>query len=221
MGPEPSVKLYDPAHNAWSAARTPRIARDGHTATLLADGKVLVVGGIGVSAKELAAASPQYLTYSLDPLSSGDLYDPASDSWTFVVAMHATRWGHTATLLPGGLLVVGGAYANPGHPELFEIPGHFWVTGSSVINRHGHTATLLQDGRTLIAGGFGIDGMSTSWIYRSDMGVVQVSRWGAVPTGVALLAALAVLLALIWGSRLRLSLRKWLRWGDPDQWIAS
>jgi hypothetical protein len=89
--PEPSVKLYDPTHNSWSVAQTPRVARLGHTATLLANGRVLVVGGIGVCVKALDAASPQYPTYSLDPLSSGELYDPASDSWTFVVAMHVTR----------------------------------------------------------------------------------------------------------------------------------
>jgi hypothetical protein len=182
---------------------------------------VLVLGGIGVSVTELAAASPQFPTYSLDPLASSELYDPASDSWSFVVAMHSTRYGHTATLLPGGVLVVGGAYANPGHPELFQIPGYFWVAGSSVISRHGHTATLLPDGWVLIVGGFGIGAMSTAWTYGPGFGVAHVARWGTIPTALALLVCLGVLLALIWGGRPHLLRRKRLRRGDPDQWVAS
>jgi len=219
MGPEPTARIYDPARDSWSTAWLPAIVRSGHTATLLPDGKVLVLGGLGAPAVEVAQGPMRYQT---EPLSSGDMYDPVLNLWIPTLAMTSTRLEHTATLLKdGSVLVVGGAYANPGHPETYEVATNHWVQATAVVNRHRHTATLLPDGRVLVVGGFGIDAISSAWIYRPDMGVVQVSRWGAVPTALALLAALAVLLALIWGSRLPPPLRKWLRRGDPDQWVAS
>jgi hypothetical protein len=216
MGPEASARIYDPAHDSWSAAWLPAIVRSGHTATLLPDGKVLVLGGVGAPAVEVAQGPMHYGT---EPLSTGDIYDPVLNLWTPTLAMSSTRLEHTATVLrDGNVLVVGGAYANPGHPEVYEVAANRWIQATVMINRHGHTATLLPDGRVLIAGGFGTDAMSTAWMYRPDTGVAQVSRWGAVPTSLALLAALAVLLVLIWGRRPR---PKWLRRGDPDQWTTS
>ncbi len=219
IGPEPTARIYDPAHDRWSAAWLPAIVRSGHTATLLPDGKVLVLGGVGAPAVEVAQGPMRYGTA---PLSTGDIYDPVLNLWIPTTAMRSTRLEHTATVLrDGNVLVVGGAYANPGHPEIYEVAANYWVQATVVINRHGHTATLLPDGRVLVVGGFGIDAMSTAWIYRPDMGVVQVSRWAPVPTALALLATLGVLLALIWGGRPHLSLRRRLRRGDPDQWVAS
>ena len=219
MGLELPARVYDPARDSWSAAWPPAIVRSGHTATLLPDGKVLVLGGVGAPAAEVAQGPMRYGT---EPLSSGDVYDPVLNLWTPTLAMSSTRFEHTATVLrDGNVLVVGGAYANPGHPEIYEVAANHWAQATVVINRHGHTATLLPDGRVLVVGGFGIDAMSTAWIYRSDMGVVQVSRWAPLPTALALLAALGFLLALIWGGRPRLPLRKGVRRGDPDQWIAS
>ena len=218
-GPEPSAKLYDSVGDTWATTPPPSLLRDLHTASLLPDGRVLILGGVGAEAAEVAQGSMQYGT---EPEASGDLYDPSRNIWLPTPAMHSMRLLHTATLLhDGSVLVVGGAYANPGHPEIYEIGANYWVQATVVINRHGHTATLLPDGRVLVVGGFGIDAMSTAWIYRPDTGVAQVSRWGPVPTALALLAALGVLLVLIWGGRLRLSLRKRLRHDDPDQRIAS
>jgi N-acetylneuraminic acid mutarotase len=75
--------------------------RGDHTATLLADGKVLVVGGIGPvpgMALEFKAA-----------LSNAELYDPASGTWTQLASQMATeRYYHTATLLPDGKVLIAG-----------------------------------------------------------------------------------------------------------------
>src|SRR5690242_10624813 len=68
------------AAGAQSLTATMAIARAGHTATLLPDGRVLVTGG-----------SP-YITTS-------EIYDPAQNEWTSVGNMSMSRVGHTATLL--------------------------------------------------------------------------------------------------------------------------
>ena len=74
-------------------------ARGGHTATLLPDGKVLVVGG-------------RYAAVAIDGLASAELYDPGSGRWTATGSMAEARGAFAATRLPDGrVLVVGGRYA--------------------------------------------------------------------------------------------------------------
>src|SRR5205823_6973056 len=68
-------------------------ARDAHTATLLADGTVLVAGG---------------QDSSLSPSSSSELYDPASGTWSVTASLNTARQQHTATLLPNGMVLAAG-----------------------------------------------------------------------------------------------------------------
>src|SRR5262245_34949082 len=73
----------------------------GHTATLLPNGKVLVAGG--------ALFDPDSGTESL---SSADLYDPATGIWSGTGSLGTARAYHTATLLPNGKVLVVGGYDN-------------------------------------------------------------------------------------------------------------
>src|SRR6185369_11802338 len=117
-------------------------ARAWHTATLLQNGKVLVTGGYGTS-------------WAL--LSSAELYDPATGTWTVTGSMAHGRYSHTAALLPNGkVLVVGDAGA-----ELYNPASGTWaVTGSPNTPRSGfQTTSLLSNGKVLLAGGVNSSGM--------------------------------------------------------------
>ena len=77
-------------------------------------------------------------------------------SWAFTGNLNTGRFGHTATLLPGGkVLVVGGASFGPTNSsELYDPATGAWnITGSLNLPRIRFTATLLPNGKVLVAGG--------------------------------------------------------------------
>ena len=116
-------------------------AETGATATLLGDGRVLIVGG---------GDRDEYLA-------SAEIYDPATGTFSVVGSMHDPRQGHTATLLQDGRVLIVGGDNSAGYlssAELYEpTTGRFSPTGSLAAARSSHTATLRPDGKVLIAGG--------------------------------------------------------------------
>jgi N-acetylneuraminic acid mutarotase len=140
-----SAELYDPALGTWTPTTgTLNTTRVYHTATLLANGQVLVAGGVDARGVPLAGA---------------DLYDPTLGTWTPTTGPLKTgRYGHTATLLANGQVLVAGGYDVRNNlltsAELYDPALGTW-TPTTRLNtaRHLHTATLLANGRVLAAGG--------------------------------------------------------------------
>lgn len=150
-----SAELYDPAAGTWSMTGSMSLSRAYHTATLLASGEVLVAGG------EDPGVPP-----ANGPLSSAELYDPVSGTWSATGNMSFARAVHTAMLLPDDtVLVAGGIAGSPAggltgpllsSAELYDpVAGTWSTTGSLATARAYHTATLLQNGAVLAAGGDG------------------------------------------------------------------
>jgi choice-of-anchor C domain-containing protein len=136
-----SVEFFDPATGTWASPGPLATARYGHTATLLADGRVLVAGGYG--------------TYG-DYLASAELFNPATGTWSPTGSLATGRSSHTATLLKDGRVLVAGGYDGTylNSAELFNPATGAWSAADSLtLARRSHTATRLRDGRVLTAGG--------------------------------------------------------------------
>jgi hypothetical protein len=122
------------------------VPRSSHTATLLANGKVLIVGG---PATESAQTQTQALT-------SAELYDPNTGTFTPTGNLTSRLYLPTATLLNDGrVLIVGTPYDGcENTAELYDpATGTFSKTGGTATHQFGGRAILLDDGRVLLAGG--------------------------------------------------------------------
>ena len=141
-----SAELYNPATGTWATTGSMSIALIDATATLLPNGQVLVAGGYNQTA----------FVDSPVPLTSAELYNPATGTWTITGSMNFARVYHTATLLPNGQVLVAGGFS-PGSlasAELYNPATGTWtITGSMNTARYSHTAALLSNGQVLVAGG--------------------------------------------------------------------
>ena len=157
----------------WVLTGNLNIARYGHTATLLPNGKVLVAGG---------------RVNNSNILDSAELYDPTTGTWSVTGRLNASHIRHTATLLRDGrVLVVGGVNIQSINDvaELYDPGTGTWTrTVAPATNRLDHTATLLQTGKVLVAGGVGAGFVRIAELY--DPATGTWSSTGSLITGRAL-----------------------------------
>src|SRR5439155_3491321 len=127
-----------------------KVARLGHTATELPDGRMLIVGGQNETGT----------------VSDSEIFDPVSRTFSLASKSLDGRTEHTATLLADGRVLVMGGRANGqllDSTEIYDPVRNAFSYGPKLTQaRAGHTATTLADGRILIAGG---DRESTAEIY--------------------------------------------------------
>jgi Galactose oxidase, central domain/Kelch motif len=132
-----SCEIYDPATGVFTqVSRAMHVPRDHHTATLLPNGQVLIVGG-----------------------KSADLFDPNTQIFTEIMDAPSKRSSHATILLPDGTVLVTGGYV--GHVAATDA----WVfnpqtqvftllSAHLLVARANHEMTPLPDGRVLVTGGF-------------------------------------------------------------------
>jgi hypothetical protein len=134
-----NAKLYDPATGTFTAtgAYADLVSEYPLTTTLLADGRVLIIG--------CADDNCQYA-----PADAAQLYDPATGTFSLTGGYGFT--GGTATLLTNGKVLFAGRELYPDAKLYDPSTGTFTRTGDMTNPRDMHTATLLPDGRVLITG---------------------------------------------------------------------
>jgi hypothetical protein len=162
-----SAELYDPKTGKFSITGSMSVGRRGQTSTLLADGRVLVAGGANESGGGDGPA-----------LSSAELYNPATGTFSTTATMTSGREYDTATLLSNGRVLIAGGIDESGRnvtsAELYDLAtGTFSETGSLNQARQSHAATLLSDGHVLITGGL-------QFVYSVTSGGWSVVSWSTL-----------------------------------------
>ncbi|KRD23514.1 kelch repeat-containing protein [Streptomyces sp. Root264] len=142
--------VYDHATKTWTATGSLQTSRRLFTATRLADGKVLVAGGISGTAQ-----------FPAPGLAAAEIYDPETGTWTSTGSMRIARWGHCAVLVGDKVLVAGGTTMRSAQSvkalhsaELFDPHTGTWTETAPMTDaRSGHPALVLANGRVLVVGG--------------------------------------------------------------------
>jgi hypothetical protein len=198
-----SAELYNPVTEAFTPTGSMTDGRWSHTATKLANGKVLVAGGF---------TDPTTSANAQPVLTSAELYDPATGTWTPTGSMTTRRALHVAQLLPNGkVLVAGGRTCNGPPPlacnsafttptaEIYDPATGAWTPATGLNSARTTTsAVLLGNGKVLVPAGFP-GGQATADVYDpaantwTPTGFLNAprARQGAMllPDGSALVAA--------------------------------
>lgn len=154
-GVSPTAELFDPhadgGKGAWRTTGLLHHARARHTATLLANGKVIVIGGHGGEADDQSFVS-------------AELYDPAADggrgAWMVAGPRKEGRFEHRALRLSTGKVLIAGGQDATAHSartiERYDPAGDSGRGASVVIGDlylgDRPSATLLPNGEVLIVG---------------------------------------------------------------------
>jgi hypothetical protein len=114
-----SAELRDAETRSFVPAGSLARPRHHHTATLLEDGRILVLGGQG----------------SGRPRPSSELWDPGTRTFTWGTPLATGRYEHTATLLPDGRVLVIGGVGRPGRRDVVLASTELWGPASTSADR--------------------------------------------------------------------------------------
>jgi hypothetical protein len=181
-----SAELYDPESGNWRATGSLVAGRVLHSATLLPNGRALVVGGQNRGIQSVT-----------------ELYDPVSGIWATNEPL--SRVSHTGNLLPDGRVLVAGGGEEAFRPtrtaNLYDAASGGWLTSAVPAEaRFLHTATSLPAGKVLITGGAGestnaikksvelFDSATGRWITLGDLVRTRLRHTATfLPTGEVLI----------------------------------
>ena len=141
--PLKTAELFDPASGTFAPAAAMIGGRAAHTATLLADGRVLVAGGVPDDDPGASQVS-------------AELYDPITGRFASTAPLVTGRYEHAAVALADGRVVVTGGTNDLGWPltaEIYDPVTETFTVAASASEPHVGPIARLADGRILVAGG--------------------------------------------------------------------
>jgi len=102
-----ATETWDPSTNSWSMVASLNKPRAAFAAVPLADGRVLVTGGVNAGVSNHWGDQGEHQSYS-----STYVYDPThpSDGWTKSALLGTARSASIAAVLPDGRVLVAGGY---------------------------------------------------------------------------------------------------------------
>ncbi|HMZ80479.1 MAG TPA: kelch repeat-containing protein [Acidobacteriota bacterium] len=154
--PIATAEYFDPPSQTFSPVGVLSVPRFKHSAQLLPNGKVLILGG-----SNAMMWNGQY--------TSAELFDPSTGQFSPTGNMNTARYKirDAVVALKNGKVLVAGASRRI---ELYDPnTGYFSeVKGDLGISTYYATATLLPSGEVLIAGGYSqqLEGTTSAWIYK-------------------------------------------------------
>ena len=143
-------------------------ARWGHTATLLSDGRVVIIGGQEKPSKSLNTV---------------EIYDSTSNTWSAGAPSSTNRGeGHTATVLSDGKILVVGAH-DYASAEIYDPYNNKWSDAGTLNSpRVWASSTLLGDGRVLVAGGEDASSLGRKMFDSSEIYDQSTNEWTVTDT---------------------------------------
>ncbi len=138
------VEILDPSLTAWRSLADLNVARSGHVAALLSDGRIFVAGGVADEGLALFSA---------------EIYDFGTNRWTLLPPMSAGRLFATAVPLAGGRVLVAGGTPNDfsllASSEIFDPSTGSWSAGGALSEaRYGALPVSLPGGDVLLVSGW-------------------------------------------------------------------
>jgi hypothetical protein len=151
-----TVQRWNPSTGTWTSGANMPTARAGHhyNQVTLADGRVLMTGGINITSILTAATTT--------PTNAAEAYNPTTNTWQSF-PMPTARVLHSATRLADGRVVVcGGAQGTLTTPtsianvDVFTPASNSWSSAPALTGpRSSHVGHVLPDGTLVLFGGQG------------------------------------------------------------------
>lgn len=153
-----TCEIWNPAA-AVATAASMSVGRAYHTATLLPDGRVFVMGGLSHNltnfAKALYDAGPTSLNGCSVSTNSSEIYDPATGQWTQGPQFSVRRHNHTAIYVPSRqqVFIIGGESTQGDDVKVIEVMDVKTMRVSSFnekLTHKAYKAILLSDTTILV-----------------------------------------------------------------------